>query len=87
MMTNPKVLTTWLAVISLFPIITDGVLNILKFILLSAAASFSGHALFASFFSSRTAAAVYLSLYRPLNGLVGIGFFFYGIKLLSGAFL
>jgi hypothetical protein len=24
MMTNPKVLTTWLAVISLFPIITDG---------------------------------------------------------------
>ena len=87
MMTNPKVLTTWLAVISLFPIITDGVPNILEFILLSAAASFSGHALFASFFSSRTAAAIYLSLYRPLNGLVGIGFFFYGIKLLSGAFL
>ena len=86
MMTNQKVLTTWLAVISLFPMITHGLSNILGFILLSAAASFSGHALFATFFSSKTAAAIYLSLYRPLNGLVGIGFFFYGIKLLSGAF-
>jgi len=87
MMTNPKVLTTWLAVISLFPIITDGVPNILGFILISAVASFSGHAIFATFFSSKTAAAMYLLLYRPLNGLVGIGFFFYGIKLLSGAFV
>ena len=87
MMTNPKVLTTWLAVISLFPIITLGLQNILGFILLSAAASFSGHAIFATFFSSKTAAAMYLLLYRPLNGLVGIGFFFYGIKLLSGAFV
>ena len=87
MMTNPKVLTTWLAVISLFPIITLGLQNIFGFILLSAAASFSGHAIFATFFSSKTAAAMYLLLYRPLNGLVGIGFFFYGIKLLSGAFV
>ena len=87
MMTNPKVLTTWLAVISLFPIITDGVPNILGFIMLSAAASFSGHALFASFFSSKTTARIYLALYRPLNGLVGIGFFVYGVKLLSGAFV
>ena len=87
MMTNPKVLTTWLAVISLFPIITLGLQNIFGFILLSAAASFSGHAIFATFFSSKTAAAMYLLLYRPLNGLVGIGFFFFGIKLLSGAFV
>ncbi|MFL2786032.1 MAG: LysE family translocator [Paracoccaceae bacterium] len=87
MMTNPKVLTTWLAVISLFPAITLGLQNILGFILLSAVASFSGHAIFATFFSSKTAAAMYLLLYRPLNGLVGIGFFFYGIKLLSGAFV
>ena len=87
MMTNPKVLTTWLAVISLFPAITLGLQNILGFILLSAVASFSGHAIFATFFSSKTAAAMYLLLYRPLNGLVGIGFFFYGIKLLLGAFV
>lgn len=87
MITNPKVLTTWLAVISLFPIITLGLQNIFGFMVLSAAASFSGHAIFATFFSSKTAAAMYLLLYRPLNGLVGIGFFFYGINLLSGAFV
>ena len=84
MMTNPKVMTTWLAVISLFPIITGGLLNILSFIILSALASFSGHAIFATLFSSKAASAIYLSLYRPINGIVGIGFFFYGLKLLSG---
>lgn len=84
MMTNPKVLTTWLAVISLFPIITDGLQNILSFILLSALASFSGHAIFATLFSSKTASAIYLSLYRPVNAFVGIGFCIYGLKLLTG---
>ena len=82
MMTNPKVLTTWLAVIALFPITTDGIQNILSFIILSALASFSGHAIFATLFSSKVASTIYLSLYRPLNGVVGMGFFFYGFKLL-----
>ena len=83
-MTNPKVLTTWLAVISLFPIITDGLQNIFSFTILSGLASFSGHAIFATLFSSKAASAIYLSLYRPINGIVGIGFFFYGVKLLTG---
>ena len=82
MMTNPKVLTTWLAVISLFPIITMGLSNILGFTLLSSLASFSGHALFAIFFSSKPAARIYLSLYRPVNAVVGVGFCLYGFKLL-----
>ena len=84
MMTNPKVLTTWLAVISLFPIITDGLQNILSFIVLSAFASFLGHAIFATLFSSKAASIIYLSLYRPINGIVGMGFCFYGLKLLAG---
>ena len=84
MMTNPKVLTTWLAVISLFPIVTDGVKNILSFIILSALASFSGHALFATLFSSKAASKIYLALYKPINGIVGIGFFFYALKLFTG---
>jgi threonine/homoserine/homoserine lactone efflux protein len=83
MLTNPKVLTTWLTVISLFPIITDGLQNIVSFIFLSALASFSGHAIFATFFSSKTASAIYLSLYRPLNAVAGIGFCIYGLKLLA----
>ena len=84
MMTNPKVLTTWLAVISLFPIITDGLQNIMSFIILSALASFSGHAIFATLFSSKEASKLYLVLYQPINGVVGIGFCFYGLKLLIG---
>ena len=83
MMTNPKVLTTWLAIISLFPLITDGLQNIISFILLSALASFSGHATFAILFSSQTASAIYLLLYRPVNALVGLGFCIYGLKLLT----
>ena len=87
MMTNPKVLTTWLAVISLFPLITDGLQNIINFILLSALASFSGHAIFATLFSSKTASTIYLRLYRPINALVGFGFCIYGLKLLTGTIL
>ena len=82
MMTNPKVLTTWLTVISLFPLITESLINISAFIILSALASFCGHAIFAIFFSSKKAAIVYLFLYRPLNAFVGIGFCIYGLNLL-----
>ena len=56
--------------------------NILGFTLLSSLASFSGHALFAIFFSSKPAARIYLSLYRPVNAVVGVGFCLYGFKLL-----
>ncbi len=84
MMTNPKVLTTWLAVISLFPIITDGLQNILSFIILSALASFSGHAIFATLFSSKAASKLYLVLYGLINAVAGTGFCFYGLKLLTG---
>ena len=84
MMTNPKVLTTWLAVISLFPVITSDVLHITLFTLMAGGASFAGHALFAMLFASRTASRIYLRLYRPINALVGIGFSLYGLKLLAG---
>jgi threonine/homoserine/homoserine lactone efflux protein len=79
-----QALLVMLAVISLFPIITDGLQNILSFIILSALASFLGHAIFATLFSSKAASIIYLSLYRPINGIVGIGFCFYGLKLLTG---
>lgn len=84
MMTNPKVLTTWLAVISLFPVIASDVLHITLFTLMAGGASFAGHALFAMLFASRTASRIYLRLYRPINALVGIGFSLYGLKLLAG---
>ena len=84
MMTNPKVLTTWLAVISLFPVIASDALHISLFTLMAGGASFAGHALFATLFASQTAGRIYLRLYRPINALVGIRFSIYGLKLLSG---
>ena len=84
MMTNPKVLTTWLAVISLFPVIASDVLHITLFTLMAGGTSFAGHALFAMIFASRTASRIYLRLYRPINALVVIGFSLYGLKLLAG---
>ena len=80
MMTNPKVLTTWLAVISLFPVIASDVLDITLFTLMAGGMSFAGHALFALLFASR----IYLRLDRPINAVVGIGFSLYWLKMLAG---
>ncbi len=86
MLSNPKVLTTWLAVVSLFPVVAKTETHIASFAVLSAAASFSGHALVATAFSTKRASRVYVRLYRPINGLVGAGFCVYGLKLLIDAF-
>jgi len=83
MMTNPKVLTTWLAVISLFPIVASDLTHVTIFCIMAGFASFTGHAIFATLFSSRASGALYLRLYRPVNALVGIGFCFYGLRLLA----
>lgn len=82
MVTNPKVLTTWLAVISLFPVIIQNTLNIITFALLSGLASFIGHATYAFIFSSHVAQNTYEKIHRLINGLVGVGFFIYGAKLI-----
>jgi hypothetical protein len=44
-------------------------------------ASFTGHFIFATVFSSSLASRIYMKFYRPINGIVGIGFIFYGMKL------
>lgn len=81
MITNPKVLTTFLAVISLFPIVTLNFTNILLFSLLSSFASFAGHSVYAIIFSSDVAVKAYSRLYNAINFLVGFGFLIYGGKL------
>ena len=83
MLSNPKVLTTWLAVISLFPIVVSDGLHIFGFVILASLGSFCGHALVATLFSTGPASRLYMRLYRPINAAVGIGFCLYGLKLLS----
>ena len=82
LISNPKMMTTWLAVISLFPIVAGSFSNIITFSLMAGAASFTGHLIFATVFSTRLASRIYMNLYRPINALVGVGFIFYALKLL-----
>lgn len=83
MMSNPKVLTTWLAVISLFPVIASDAAHITLYACMACAASFSGHASLALLFSTDRASQIYIRLARPINGVVGAGFGLYGAKLLA----
>ena len=86
LMSNPKMLTTYLAVISLFPIVVSNVEYVLIFSLIAGITSFSGHFIFATIFSTSFVSTIYMKLYRPINGLVGIGFILYSIKLFSNLF-
>ena len=81
LMSNPKMMTTYLAVISFFPIVASNFQYAVIFSFMAGAASLTGHLFFATIFSTRIVSDIYMKLYRPINGLVGIGFIFYAIKL------
>ena len=74
-------MTTYLAVISLFPIVASNVQYAIIFSLMAGTASFIGHLIFATVFSARIASVIYMKLYRPINAFVGIGFIIYVMKL------
>ena len=81
LISNPKMMTTYLAVISLFPIVASNVQYAIIFSLMAGTASFIGHLSFATVFSTRIASVLYMKLYRPINAFVGIGFIVYAMKL------
>jgi threonine/homoserine/homoserine lactone efflux protein len=81
LLSNPKMMTTYLAVISLFPIVVSNFQYAIIFSFIAGITSFTGHLFFATIFSTRIVSNMYMKLYRPINGLVGIGFVFYSIKL------
>jgi threonine efflux protein len=84
LISNPKMMTTFLAVISLFPIVANKIEYAFIFSLMAGLCSFIGHFIFATIFSSRFASEIYMRLYRPINAFVGIGFIIYATKLLIG---
>ena len=81
LISNPKMMTTYLAVISLFPTVVNNAEYAIIFSLMAGTASFSGHLIFATIFSTRIASEIYMKLYRLINAFVGIGFIIYAIKL------
>ena len=80
LMSNPKMMTTYLAVISLFPIVASNFQFAIIFSFMAGITSFTGHLIFATVFSTQVASKVYMKLYRPINAIVGIGFIIYSIK-------
>ena len=84
LISNPKMMTTFLAVISLFPIVASKIEYAFIFSLVAGLCSFTGHVIFATIFSSRFASEIYMKLYRPINAFVGVGFIIYAIKLFIG---
>ena len=82
LISNPKMMTTYIAVVSLFPIVARDINYIILFSLIAGISSFTGHLLFATIFSTRIASEIYMKLYKPINFLVGTGFILYSIKLI-----
>ena len=76
-------LTTYLAIVSLFPIVAGNFQNALVFSLMAGISSFARHLIFATIFPTSIASKIYMILYKPINALVGIGFIFYALKLFS----
>ncbi|HUF86873.1 MAG TPA: LysE family transporter [Thermohalobaculum sp.] len=80
--TNPKALTTWLVLVSIFPAGTAGPAGIAAMILGAALVAALGHLAYALAFSSRRAALAYARAGRWINFGVGLFFGALGITLL-----
>ena len=81
LLSNPKMMTTFLAIISLFPVVAHNFQNAFIFSVMAGVTSFTGHVIFATVFSTHIASKIYIKLYRPINAFVGIGFLIYAAKL------
>lgn len=80
---NPKALTTWVALLSIFPVISQNWRMMVAFGGGCALAAVLGHIFYATVFSTRQAARIYSYAARPVNAAVGVGFFIYALKLLA----
>jgi threonine/homoserine/homoserine lactone efflux protein len=82
---NPKALTTWIAVLSIFPVARAGAGDIALLCLGACALSFSIHSIYALAFSTPVAARSYLRAAPFINLGVAIFFTGFGLVLLHGA--
>lgn len=80
--TNPKALTTWLVLISIFPADRAGTAGFAAMILGACAIAALGHLAYGLAFSSRRAAQAYARAGRWINAGVGVFFASLGVSLL-----
>ena len=79
--TNPKALTTWIAILGIFPTASAGPGDIALLTAGACVLSFSIHTVYAAVFSTRHAAAFYLRAAPVVNLGVGVFFIWFAVKL------
>ncbi|MEZ5911003.1 MAG: LysE family translocator [Paracoccaceae bacterium] len=81
---NPKALTTWLAILTIFPVARAHAGDIAILCAGACLLSLAIHSAYALAFSTRVAARAYLRAAPAINGLVAIFFLAFAAKLLAG---
>lgn len=79
---NPKSMTTWLMLASVYPVAAAGAADLALFALAAAAVALFGHCAYALAFSSPLAAAAYARAAWAVTGAVGVAFLALGVGLL-----
>jgi threonine/homoserine/homoserine lactone efflux protein len=79
--TNPKALTTWIAILGIFPTAAAGATDIALLTAGACVLSLAIHTVYAALFSTRAAAAVYLRAAPAINLGVGVFFLWFAAKL------
>lgn len=81
--TNPKAMTSWLVIVSIFPVGSTGPAGLAVLIGGAAVLSSLGHLFYGLAFSTRHAAQAYARIGRWINAGVGVFFATLGITLLA----
>jgi threonine/homoserine/homoserine lactone efflux protein len=81
---NPKALTTWVLILTLFPVARAGAGDITLLCAGASAIAFAIHSAYAVAFSTAPAARTYLRAAPVINGAVGVFFTGFAIKLAVG---
>ncbi|SEA98284.1 LysE family translocator [Rubrimonas cliftonensis] len=82
--TNPKALTTWLVILSLFPAAQASTGTLALLVVGMASVGTLMHVGYALLFSTRAAAAVYARAARGVDAAVGLFFMGLGLRLIAG---
>jgi threonine/homoserine/homoserine lactone efflux protein len=81
--TNPKALTTWIAILGIFPTAAAAPGDIALLTAGACVLSVSIHTVYAAVFSTQTAAAIYLRAAPVINLGVGVFFLWFAVKLVA----
>ena len=82
---NPKALTTWIAILAIFPVARAGAADVALLCAGACTLSFTIHTVYALAFSTPVAARVYLRHAWAISGATGLFFLGFAVKIAAGA--